>query len=163
MNKTLIIAAGMTTVFACAGAPASFAADATGTGNATIAAPIGISANNSLEFGSILASGSTGTVTISAAGARTVSNVTELGGTLQAASFDVTGDGTSTYSVSFTDGSLTGPGTAMSINTFTHDAGGTPTLSGGTDSFNVGANLDVGASQTAGSYTGTFTVTVDYQ
>ena len=29
-------------------------------------------------------------------------------------------------------------------------------------SFNVGATLNVGANQAAGSYTGTFSVTVDY-
>ncbi len=42
------------------------------------------------------------------------------------------------------------------------DAGGTPTLAGGSDTFNVGATLHVGATQAAGPYSGTFAVTVNY-
>ena len=39
---------------------------------------------------------------------------------------------------------------------------GTITLAGG-DSFSVGGTLNVGANQADGAYSGTFTVTVDYQ
>lgn len=164
MDRKVIFTVGLTAILVTFGATGAFAADATGTGNATIATPIGIAASANLEFGSVVAGASAGTVTISTAGARSVTGVTELGGTLQAASFNVTGEGTSTYSISFSSGdTLTGPGTAMSINTFTNDAGATPALTGGTDSFNMGATLNVGASQTAGSYSGSFTVTVDYQ
>ena len=51
----------------------------------------------------------------------------------------------------------------MSVDTFNHDAGATPSLSGGgSDTFNVGATLNVGATQAAGTYSGTFDVTVNY-
>ncbi len=51
----------------------------------------------------------------------------------------------------------------MTIDTYTDDAGGTPQLSGsGSDTFNVGATLNVGASQAAGTNSGTFAVTVNY-
>ncbi len=50
----------------------------------------------------------------------------------------------------------------MTIDTFNHDAGATPTLAGGSDTFNVGATLHVGATQAAGTYSGTFSVTVNY-
>ncbi len=45
---------------------------------------------------------------------------------------------------------------------FTDDAGAIPTLVGGSDTFNVGATLNVGATQAAGTYSGTFDVTVNY-
>ena len=50
----------------------------------------------------------------------------------------------------------------MTVDTYTHDAGGSPSLGGGSDSFNVGATLNVGATQAVGAYTGTFSVTVGY-
>jgi hypothetical protein len=165
MNKLTILAAGLTAALTGFAAPTAFAADATGTGNATIAVPIGVSAVNTLEFGSVQASASLGTVAISAAGARSVTGgVTEFGGTLQAASFNVTGEGTSTYSISVADGTLTGSGGAdMAVSSFTNDAGATPALTGGTDTFNLGGTLSVAANQGDGAYSGTFVVTVDYQ
>ncbi len=50
----------------------------------------------------------------------------------------------------------------MTVNNFTHDAGGAPALTAGADTFNVGADLTVALGQVAGAYTGTFTVTVNY-
>ncbi len=50
----------------------------------------------------------------------------------------------------------------MTVDTFNDDAGATPTLVGGSDTFNVGATLNVGAAQVAGTYSGTFAVTVNY-
>ncbi len=42
------------------------------------------------------------------------------------------------------------------------DAGPNPTLVGGSDTFSVGATLNVGAAQASGTYSGTFPVTVNY-
>ena len=51
----------------------------------------------------------------------------------------------------------------MTVDTFTDDAGVNPKLpAGGSDTFNVGATLNVGATQAAGTYSGTFAVTVNY-
>ena len=73
----------------------------------------------------------------------------------------MTGASGASYSVTVPASvSLTGPGTAMTA-TLTNDGGGS--LTGGTDTFNVGGTLSVGASQTAGSYSGTYTVSVNYQ
>ncbi len=41
-------------------------------------------------------------------------------------------------------------------------AGASPALVGGSDTFNVGATLSVSNTQAAGTYSGTFTVTVNY-
>ena len=75
----------------------------------------------------------------------------------------MTGEGANTYSITLpSSATLTSGGDTMTIDTFNHDAGGTPTLSGGSDTFNVGATLNVGATQAGGTYSGTFSVTVNY-
>ena len=158
--------AALTLVSAFAVAGTAEAADATGNASATIATPISVSENTSLAFGTILAGASQSTIVVSTAGARSVGSgdATLLGGTPAAAAFDVTGEGSTSYSVSFTAGTLTraGGSETMTVDTFTDDSGGS-IAGGGSDSFNVGATLTVAANQTAGSYTGTYTVSVDYQ
>ncbi len=86
-----------------------------------------------------------------------------LGGTPAAASFNVTGDGNANYSITLPSSTtLSSGGDTMTVDTFNHDAGATPTLAGGADTFNVGATLNVGATQAVGTYSGTFDVTVNY-
>ena len=60
------------------------------------------------------------------------------GGTQAAGVYNVTGMGTKAYSIS-DPGSviISSAGNNMTVNTFTHDAGPTPALTGGTDTFNV--------------------------
>ncbi len=130
----------------------------------TVAAPISISAVGNLEFGTMAYTGTAGTVTVTPAGARSSVNVDLLGGVASAASFDVTGDGGASYSITLpSSATLTSGGDTMTVDTFTDDAGATPQLSGsGSDTFNVGATLNVGATQAAGTYSGTFDVTVIY-
>jgi hypothetical protein len=57
---------------------------------------------------------------------------------------------------------LTGAGVLMNLTDFVHDAGIAPALVGGTNTFQVGATLNVGINQAAGVYTATFPVTVNY-
>ncbi len=134
-----------------------------GTVNATIAvtatlgAAISISNSSSLEFGKMEPTGVPGTVTISTSGTRTSSNVNLWPSSVSAASFNVSGEGNESYTVTLpSSATLTSGGNTMTVDTFTHDAGGSPSLSGGS------ANFNVGATQTAGAYTGTFAVTVGY-
>ena len=130
---------------------------------ATLLAPISISSSGDMAFGTMLTTGTAGTVTVTPAGARSSVNVDLLGGFPAAAAFDVTGEGANTYSITLpSSATLTSGGDTMTIDTFNHDAGGTPTLSGGSDTFNVGATLNVGATQAGGTYSGTFSVTVNY-
>jgi hypothetical protein len=159
--KKLLLAASIAMMSASGSA---MAADATGSASVTVAQPIAVSETTSLNFGTITSSASAGTVVISTAGARSVTGgVGELGGSPAAASFSVTGEGNNAFSISLpSSASLTGPGTAMTVNAIAHNAGGTPSLSGGSRTFSVGATLNVGASQTAGAYTGTYSVTVSY-
>jgi len=73
--------------------------------------------------------------------------------------------GSSTYSITLpTTYTITSGANNMTVTTFTSTPSGTGTLSGGTQTVNVGATLSVAASQAAGTYTnGTgFPVTVNY-
>ncbi len=129
----------------------------------TVAAAISISSSGDMDFGEIGPTGTAGTVTVTTAGARSSVNVDLFGGVPAAASFDVTGDGANTYSITLpSSATLSSGGDTMTVDTFNHDAGATPTLVGGSDTFNVGATLNVGATQASGTYSGTFSVTVNY-
>ncbi len=146
--------------------PASAASD-TGTANATIIAPITISANLTLEFGQIVTGASPSVVRISTADARSLvsGDATLAGGTFRAATFNITGEPSTTYAITLPAGAatLTSGANTMTVDTWVSSVGATSTLSGGgTDSFTIGADLNVGGSQATGSYTGTYTVTVDY-
>jgi len=150
-------------MFASAAQAQASATASTGA-SVTIAAPIAITKTADLSFGTVVPSATAGTVAVSTAGTRSVGGgVSELGGTVAAAAYSVTGYTNSAYTITLPSSvSLTGPGTAMTAGTFVHSAGVSPALSGGTGSFTVGATLNVGANQAAGSYTGTFDVTVAY-
>lgn len=140
-----------------------------GTATATILTPISITADAELEFGSIAAGSQESDVKISTAGARSLESgdatlyTSDAG---QQGTFDVSGADNHTYSITLPSNgtvTLTGPGDPMAVKDFTSDPLGTGTLDGtGNQTINVGATLVVGAPQTAGSYTGTYTVTVDY-
>ena len=129
----------------------------------TLLAPISISAVGDMDFGTMSTTGTAGTVTVTPAGVRTSVNVDLFGGVPSAASFDVTGDPGANYSITFpSSATLTSGGDTMTVDTFKHDAGVTPTLVGGSDTFNVGATLNVGATEADGTYSGTFDVTANY-
>lgn len=146
---------------------AAYAATATNSSTADIVQAIAITSGTALDFGSVVAAGAAGTVEMGAAGTRTCATVTcvaQDAGT--AASFDVTGEASYTYTVTLpasatlTDSAATP--NSMTVDAFSHDSTGTLDTAGA-ETFNVGATLNVGADQVAGSYAGTFDVSVDYQ
>ena len=145
------------------------------TANANVIAPITITNGQTLEFGNVVAGA--GTVTIAANGTRTDSTtaLTPGGqqGTVRAATFNVAGEGTSTYAITLpsTDVTLSdGAGTphTMTVNAFKVAGTGvdsllnTGVLAAGVATLNVGATLNVAALQAPGAYTGTYSVTVAY-
>ncbi len=140
------------------------AASDTAPANATIVAAIAIINTVDLEFASIVASASADTVVVSPAGARTCGATLTCTGTAAAASFDVTGEANLTYSITLPASvSITSGGPSMTVDTFTSNPTPTGTLDGsGAQTLTVGATLNVAASQATGTYTNTFTVTVDY-
>jgi hypothetical protein len=161
LNK--FVAAGLAGAGVFASASVALATDQTGNASATIQQAISITEDTAMDFGIVAVDGSGGTVTISSAGAVSGPAGYTFSGSPAAGTFTASGDASTAVTISFTAGSLTGPGTAMTLNNFTHDAGGTPTTDGTGDlTFNVGGDLVVNAAQASGAYSGTYTVTVNY-
>ena len=122
-----------------------------------------LSNTSSLAFGSIGSTAAAGTVTVTRAGVRSSVNVDLIAGSTGAAGFTTTGKTGQTYAISLpSSATLTNGDNTMTLDTFTDDGGATPTLAGGSDTFNVGGTLHVGASQAAGTYSGSISVTVNY-
>lgn len=145
----------------------AYAADAIADGTATVMTPISISKVTDLRFGQFSAL-TGGTVVISTAGARSATSAVVLsaldaGG---AASFTVTGEADATYGITLpADATITHTVdgvTTMSIDSLTSDPSGTGTLTAGTQALAVGGTLTVGNAQEVGSYTGTLSVSVEY-
>ncbi len=127
--------------------------------------PISIRERTEMNFAVITVMLSGDVVTITPSGAISSTNGSFFMGTPDAASFSAQGDKNAAASISFSSGdTLTGPGAPMPLGSFTHDAGVTPTFTSSKKlDFNVGASLTINPSQIGGSYSGQYTVTVDYQ
>ena len=173
VTRRIAIVLGL--VAASSGAWAQSSATNTANATATVVRPITVSSSTDLAFGNVVPSGSIGTLTVAASATPApvaAGGVTQPGtqaGTITAAVFDVAGEGSLTYSITLPGAAATinGPSAAtMTVDTFTSSIA-SGTLSGslgsaGTQSFYVGGKLHVGINQTAGNYTGTFSVTVAY-
>jgi len=140
-------------------------ADGTATVNAEIVSPITISNSSSnLDFGNIATPDADTDIVVSTAGSRTaVTGVTIPGGTVSAAIFTVNAANNYGYTISIPDIDLKLAGETDMPVSFTSSLGGTSTGTGADQTLNVGGTLTVGASQGAGAYTGTVTVTVAYE
>ncbi len=141
------------------------AADVTGNASATIQSAITLTEDTAMDFATIVADAAGDTVSLAADDSISATGSSTFSGTAAAGAFSATGSPSAAVTISFSSGdTLTGPGTAMGIGTFVTDAGGSPAFDGtGNLAFNVGADLTVGASQAPGAYSGTYTLTVDYQ
>jgi hypothetical protein len=120
-----------------------------------------------IHFGDIVPSTTAGTVEITPAGGRNGSGgVTLLTQytTHQSAQFTVTGNAEALYTITLPGDedvvlSLT-DADDMEVTGFTHNA--TEILTGGAETFEVGATLNVNVDQDPGTYAGSFNVTVIY-
>lgn len=153
------------------------AATVSATANATVLTPMTVTENTQMNFGTVAgdsaAGGTTVTVTLGTNGALTAgTGAYALAGSGAAGAFTVTGNSGAAYTISLpANGAglvLTGPGANMGIDFFTAASASTGaatggTLTAGTDTFNVGAQLSIPPGETAGAYTGTYAVTVNYQ
>lgn len=166
MKKVLLGAMVLSAVFLTQAANAQ-AATATGNATAKVLAPIAIVAGANLNFGTIASSAAIGTVVITPAGARSVTGgvgaVTDGANTPTAGVFTVTGAAGYGFSITLpATATITSGLNSMTVGTFASTPSGSGTLVAGTATVNVGATLNVGASQAAGSYLGTYPVTVNY-
>lgn len=161
---------------AAAFATPAFADQKTADAQIAIVRPLEFIRVENLDFGRVIRGSTAGTVTIAPDGTRTkTGGVTLIGTGWQPARF--AGMGTNNQRVDVSIGSasifVTGPGAPMRVRTFV--LGSTPTavltttpqrfrINSPTGIFNfpVGATLEVGANQTPGTYTGTWTITLNY-
>jgi hypothetical protein len=155
--------AGLAAVAALTLGAEAYAASTTGTANATVIVPITVTAGTALNFGTFAANSGGGTVVITTAGARSATGTVALSATTPgvAGSFTVTGNASSTFAIT-NPGSfnVTSGANTMAVNLTGLAATGT--LSSGTATILVPGTLTVGASQAAGSYTGSYTMAVEY-
>ena len=150
-------------------------ATATASVTATIIAPIAITNALDMNFGNIAVqagtAGTSGTVVIAPAGTRTRTagvSLPSTTGTFTAASFTIGGASEYTYVITIPSTSyiITKSTTleTMTVNTFTSSPSSTGTLTGGSETLNIGATLNVSAGQVPGVYTNAtgFDVKVNY-
>jgi hypothetical protein len=169
MKKTILI---LTAIVMIVGFTTKVKAQvsATATATAIIVTPIGITKTQDMNFGNVAVSPTiAGTVILAPGSTRTLTGGVTLpavAGTVTDAEFNVVGSGVYTYVITLpsTAVTLTSGANTMTATAFTSNPSGTGTLTAGAQLLKVGATLNVGAAQVAGTYvTGTpFTVTVNY-
>jgi hypothetical protein len=148
---------------------AQYSADGTVNTSAAVVRTLSITSATDLSFGTFSAGNSAGTVTMSAAGARSATGGVTLvtASTGSQSTISLSGTPSTSYSVSLpTTVQLTANGSAatMSLGSFTTTLNalqGSLNASG-TGSFGIGGTLSVGANQAVATYTGSFTVTLNY-
>lgn len=172
--KSIAAAAALITVAVAAPAMAQSSAQTTGTGSITVIRPLTITKNADLKFGTVVRpSTGSGTVAVSAAGARSVAGgVVGLssGDTPQAAQFTVDGEGGQSISVTIpATFSIANGSDTLTVTTSNNLSGSaaTQTLSNslgsaGSLSFRVGGSVPVASTSPTGTYSGTFTVSAAY-
>ncbi len=138
---------------------------------ATLWRPLTITQSKQLNFGAINVSTGNAVVNMSAqngnrtivSGAAGITLISSLPG--NPAEFVITGQPNTSINVSLpTSTTLTGPGAAMTVNNFSRRPSGssTNTNSNGNLTLTVGADLIINANQAAGTYNGTYTISVNY-
>lgn len=112
-----------------------------------------------MDFGTVLVqSGQAQTITIGTDGS------ISTGGNGQSGIFSASGVPNSAVTISFSDTLLSAGTSTMPLNNFVHDAGATPTFNGsGALEFKIGADIKIAENQAAGTYSGTYQLSVNYQ
>ncbi len=146
----------------------TMAASTTGNAAVDIVTAITISETTGMNFGDIATSGAGAVVLDTANGVTGDANNTPSGGTVTSAVFGLGGANVG-YTITMPASiSVTGPGTTMTVDTYTYLAedtatDGTGTIASGTGTMTIGGTLNVNSPQTAGTYTGTYTITALYE
>ena len=139
------------------------AASISGLANATVLVPIAITAPKALTFGTFAPGTVAGSVVVTPAGGRTATNaLLSTSGAGDFGRFTVTGANVGFAITAPTTVSLTGGGPAMVVTL--SGIGTSGTIAGGTINIDFGGSLAVASSatQTAGLYSGSFTMQVEY-
>ncbi|VWX60478.1 conserved exported hypothetical protein [Sphingorhabdus sp. 109] len=144
------------------GANAAEAATASADARANILKQVTVDSNDvDLNFGTIITGATASTVVVSTGGVSTCGTGLVCSGTTTAAGFTINGTSGETVDISVDPSvTLTGPSGTMTAALTSSDS---TLVLDGTDSFAVGGTLSVAANQADGAYSGTFSVSVDYQ
>lgn len=139
--------------------------------DAKVIAPISIENTGStvLNFGTVTRSSAAGTIVVTADGERSATGGASVltSSAFSAAPFSASGENNADFSIALPDDNdvvLTREGgtETMEVTNFGHNSG--LVLSGsGVEMFSVGATLNLDADQVAGDYSGSFSVTINYQ
>ena len=172
IRNVLIAAASAVTLASMAtGALAAGTATATAPASVTVLSPVSLTKTQNMVFGSVIRPSSVGTSTVAmdANGAITVTNTgggngSAIAGTTTAAKFDLTAQAgityTTTQTLAFTQAGLTS--ISASAPVATTGTLGTIPGGGGTQELRFGGQFDMTSATTAQGYTGTLSVTVNY-
>ena len=137
----------------------------------TLWRPLAVSQVKALNFGGVEVRGGNSVVMVAPQNdARSVTSGTSgvnliTGKPGAAGEFTITGNPNTAVTITLpASTTLTGPGAAMTVNNFTrYPLANASTLNAsGTMTLKVGASLNVNAAQAAGTYNGTYTLTVSY-
>ncbi len=163
LNKSKIALAGAIAAAALVSTGAN-AATQTATAEVDILAAVQLAQNDGLDLGVVASSAAAGTVTLpTASNTRTCSAGVTCVGTALRGRFTVSG-ATSGYVVGVTVPASTTLSSGANSMTLTLNPSITSfTSTGAAEVFYVGGTLAVGANQAAGTYTGTYNVSADYQ
>lgn len=173
MKTKLLLAAGLAAVsMASVAIHQAWAITSNGTTTAEIIQIIDLDCSvGALDFGQIVPAAGASTIALATDGTVTPGGgATHLGGEA-VGECDLSGAALPADISVSAFSTLTGPGTAMTLSNFVldYDGGGeaaapiVATLDTAGAPLLVGATLNVGAAQVAGTYNGTFTIQVDYQ
>lgn len=140
-------------------------------GRARVIKPITLANSQALDFG-VIAKGTTDATVIVSATASATAKVASgdavvlSSATPTAAKFTVSGESGKTYAITIPNETqtqtITSGANTLNITGFTCSSGATGTIGTNNDIFYVGGTLSVPAVAIAASYTGTFSVTVNY-
>jgi hypothetical protein len=137
------------------------------TASAKILAGLTITKTVDLNFGTMTVPTTPATVTITPAAVLSSTGTITLlaqAPTAAVASYDVSGDVSANYAITLpANTTITSGANTMTVNNFLSSGGLNHTLdAAGLETFTVGATLNLITGQPAGSYTGTYDVTVAY-
>ncbi len=143
---------------------AANAATADGTARATILQQVTVTNTSDLQFGTVAIGTGGGAVTVATGGGRTCATTLVCSGATTSAGFSVSGATGMNVGISVPGSvTLTETGGATMSAALASSATSLTLLGTAADAFRVGGTLNVGGTQAAGAYAGTFTVTVNYQ
>jgi hypothetical protein len=128
-------------------------------------ATITITETQSMNFGTIIADTVASTVRLRTNGQVDTTQATIANGGDSLAEFDLTGEPKTAFTISYSTGDvISGAGQDMTIGNFEDNRNGSASFKGnGAQTLKVGGTLFINNNQLGGSYSGTYTLIIEYQ